>query len=99
MANHPPWRVSFPVVTDPWSKVEHIVYLFRHIADARGPNVLPTMGYVIGLGRDNVARKFIIPIREYYEAEKRALVHMHEMDNIQAPKGTIKDETPKDGSI
>jgi hypothetical protein len=88
-----PWRVSFPVLVDPWSKVEHIVYLCRHIPDARGPQYPPTMGYAIGMGRDGVVRKFTIPLDEYYKAEKLSLVHMLQVDNIQAKSGSIVDAT------
>ena len=88
-----PWRVSFPVVTDPWSRVEHLVYLCRHIPDARGPAYPPTMGYAIGLGTDGVVRKFTIPLDVYYMAEKTSLVHMLEVDNMRAKSGSVVDTT------
>jgi len=89
-----PWRVSFPVLYDPWSKEEHIVYLFRHIANAN-PSLPPTQGYAIGMDRKGEVRKFTVSLHDYYMAEKRSLIHFIQVDNIRAPEGIITDSEGK----
>lgn len=88
-----PWRVSFPVVVDPASRIEHLALIAVHIPDARGPHVLPTMCKVLGFDRKGQHRQFTISIAAYRHAELTALKKMIEVDNIEAPKGMVVDAT------
>lgn len=84
------WRVSYPVVIDPVTGLEHLAVVKVDIPDARGPYVLPTMCYVIGPDRSGVWRKFTIPILDHTRAS-HVPKHFIECDTIQAPSGELVD--------
>jgi len=87
-----PWRVNFPVITDPATRKECLALMAIHIPDARGPAFPSTMCNVLGFTRDGQHLKFTIPIETYMRAQL-APVHLLEVDNIQGPKGSIVDPT------
>jgi hypothetical protein len=88
-----PWRVNFPVCTDPVDKVQHIIIWHKPIENAI-PWQPPTMCYVVGMDRKGQHRKFTVSLEEYSRACLTP-VHFIEADNIRGPSGGLVDPTGK----
>ncbi len=82
-----PWKVNFPVVTDPVSKEKLIVLVTRTIKDIR-PGVSPTMIEVLGMARSGRHICATIP-KEEWERANLAPMHFVAADDIRGPTGSL----------
>lgn len=88
-----PWRINFPVCSDPVDKVPHLIIWQKPIEDAR-PHVAPTMCHVVGMDRRGQHRKFTVSLAEYNRA-LTAPVHFVQADNVRGPSGGLVDPSGK----
>ena len=84
------WRVGFPMLREPWTDTECLVFVMRPIPDARGPAFAPSQCYVIGMNRRGQHYKFTAPLEAYRRAEL-APVHLLQADGVAAPTGALVD--------
>jgi hypothetical protein len=85
-----PRRINFAILREPWTGEDCVILFKRDIPDARGDAFAPTMCYVVGFSRRGDHYKFTVPIAEY---ERAALTPAHfiQVDQLQAPSGTLVD--------